>query len=57
MGKYVYGINPTLHSIDAKNAVHIYVSDTFTNKEVLKIVMDSKVPYSIVRKEKILSLF
>ena len=57
MAKYVYGINPTLHSIDAKNAVHIYISETFSNKDVLKIVKDSKVPFSVVRKEKILSLF
>lgn len=57
MGKYIYGINPTLHSIDANNAVHVYISDTFSNAAVLKVIKDSKVPYSIVRKEKILSLF
>jgi 23S rRNA (guanosine2251-2'-O)-methyltransferase len=57
MAKYVYGINHTLHSIDAKNAVKILISETFSNKEVLKVIKDSKVPYSIVRKEQILSLF
>jgi 23S rRNA (guanosine2251-2'-O)-methyltransferase len=57
MGKYVYGVNPVLHAVDAKNAIHVYIADTFKNNEVLKVIKDSKVPYSIVRKEKILSLF
>lgn len=57
MGKYIYGINPTLHAIDAKNANHVFIADSFKNNDVLKAIKDSKIPCSIVRKEKILSLF
>lgn len=57
MAKYIYGINPTLHSIDAKKAKKILIADNFSNSNVLNIVKDSKIPYEIVRKERILSLF
>lgn len=57
MAQYIYGINPVLHSIDSKKIKKIYISDSFSNNRVLNIVKSSSIPYEIVRKERILSLF
>lgn len=56
MEKWLSGVNPVSHSLDANNVRRVVISETFKNKEVLAKIKRSGVPCKIVRKEELASL-